>query len=116
MASKSAIEEGYVPGGGMSFVQISDCCNNVQSDYNGILIAGLYSVLNQILVSCGRYLTEMKDTTKGFDANNEEWVDMIEAGIINPVKSDRLALENALSVLNLYLSTSTLIVNEQIEF
>lgn len=115
-ATKAAIEEGYVPGGGMSFVQIADCCNNIPSDYNGILIAGLYAVLNQILISCGKHLTEMKDTTKGFDANNEEWIDMIDAGIINPVKSDRLALENAISVLNLYLSTSCLIVNEEIEY
>ena len=41
---------------------------------------------------------------------------MIESGIINPAKSDRLALENAISVLNLYLSSSCLIVNEDIQF
>ena len=52
----------------------------------------------------------------GFDANKMRWVDMIDAGIINPVKSDRLALENAISILNLYLSSSCLIVNQEIEF
>ena len=52
----------------------------------------------------------------GFDANKEEFVNMIDAGIINPVKSDRLALENAISVLNLYLTTSCLITNEQITY
>lgn len=115
-ATKSAIEEGYVPGGGMSYVSIVSCCDNPSSEINSIVLVGLYAVLNQILSSCGRTLMEVEDTSKGFDANKEEWVDMIEAGIINPVKSDRLALENALSILNLYLSTSTLIVNEEIQY
>lgn len=115
-ATKAAIEEGYVPGGGMSFVSIVSCCDNPSSEINSIILIGLYAVLNQILTSCGRTLIEVEDVTKGFDANKEEWVDMIEAGIINPVKSDRLAFENALSVLNLYLSTSTLIVNEEIQY
>ena len=41
---------------------------------------------------------------------------MIKSGIINPAKSDRLALENAISVLNLYLSSSCLIVNKEVQF
>ena len=41
---------------------------------------------------------------------------MIEAGIINPAKSDRLALENAISVLNLYLSSSCIIINKEMQF
>ena len=52
----------------------------------------------------------------GFDANLMKETDMIQSGIINPAKSDRLALENAISVLNLYLSSSCLIVNEDIQF
>lgn len=52
----------------------------------------------------------------GFDANLMKEADMIESGIINPAKSDRLALENAISVLNLYLSSSCLIVNEEVQF
>ena len=116
-ATKSAIEEGYVPGGGISFINASHCCDNLNSQFNSIILIGLYSVLNQILNSCGLdNLSEAVVSGKGFDANKEEWVDMIEAGIINPVKSDRLAFENALSVLNLYLSTSTLIVNEDIQY
>lgn len=112
-ATKAAIEEGYVPGGGISFVNIADCCDNINSEYNSILLIGLYAVLTQIVESCGESIDNMKPGL-GFDANKEEWVDMIKSGIINPVKSDRLALENALSVLNLYLSTSCLVVNEEV--
>lgn len=114
-ATKAAIEEGYVPGGGISFVNIADCCDNINSEYNSILLIGLYSVLTQIVESCGESIDNMKPGL-GFDANKEEWVDMIKSGIINPVKSDRLALENALSVLNLYLSTSCLVVNEEVVY
>ena len=115
-ATKAAIEEGYVAGGGMSFASIAKCCDGITDEVNSVILVGLYAVLNQILTSCGRSLVEDDDPTKGFDANKEEWVDMSDAGIINPVKSDRLAFENALSVLNLYLSTSTLIVNEEIQY
>lgn len=114
-ATKAAIEEGYVPGGGISFVNIADCCDNINSEYNSILLIGLYAVLTQIVESCGESIDNMKPGL-GFDANKEEWVDMIKSGIINPVKSDRLALENALSVLNLYLSTSCLVVNEEVVY
>lgn len=114
-ATKAAIEEGYVPGGGISFVNIADCCDNINSEYNSILLIGLYAVLTQIVESCGESIDNMRPGL-GFDANKEEWVDMIKSGIINPVKSDRLALENALSVLNLYLSTSCLVVNEEVVY
>jgi len=49
------------------------------------------------------------------DANTGEIVKMIDKGIINPAKSDRLALENAISVLNLYLSSNCLVINKEIE-
>ena len=115
-ATKAAIEEGYVAGGGMSFASIAKCCDNINKDVNSVILVGLYAVLNQILISCGKTFLDIPEPELGFDANKEEWVDMIQAGIINPVKSDRLAFENALSILNLYLSTSTLIVNEDIEY
>ena len=117
-AVKAAIEEGYVPGGGVSFLDTIQCCDNINSDYNSIILVGLFSVISQILLSCGKKFEDVTglEPGMGFDANKEEFVNMIDAGIINPVKSDRLALENALSVLNLYLSTSCLIVNEQIEY
>lgn len=116
-ATKAAIEEGIVPGGGMSFI---NALNNAKYDsvlddtYVGILNA-LYSVKDTIVSNCG-YTPELIPFEVGFDAVKEEECDLLERGIINPAKSDRLALENAISVLYLYLTSSCLIVNEEIEF
>ena len=60
--------------------------------------------------------TESFPNNWGFDANNMKWTNMLEAGIINPVKADRCAFENAFSILNLYLTANTLVVNEEITF
>ena len=116
-ATKAAIEEGYVAGGGMSFanalIDFKDF-NELSNTEKNILNA-LYSVKNKIISNCGlnpeKYLPYI-----GFDAVNEEECNLLEKGIINPAKSDRLALENAISVLNLYLSSSCLIVNEEVQF
>ena len=117
-ATKAAIEEGYVAGGGVSFIKaVLPLMDESLDESQEAIISSLLCIQGQIMKNAG--LTEFKcpkDASVGFDANKMEWVDMIEAGIINPVKSDRLALENAISVFNLYLSSSCLIINEQIEF
>lgn len=118
-ATKAAIEEGYVSGGGTSFIKaILPLLTNKQLDEaQRNIIASLISVQGQIIKNAGLVDFEYpKDPNIGFDANKMEWVNMIDAGIINPVKSDRLALENAISVFNLYLSSSCLIINEEIQF
>ena len=117
-ATKAAIEEGYVAGGGTSFIKaiIPLMYEDLDSDINAI-ITSVFSVREQIMKNAGynnEYISD--DPNYGFDANKMEWVNMIGSGIINPVKSDRLALENAISVLNLYLSSSCLIINEEIQF
>ena len=117
-ATKAAIEEGYVAGGGVSFIKaiIPLMYEELDKDVNQI-ITSLLSVQEQILENAGISPSDYhSDPDIGFDANKMEWVNMIDTGIINPAKSDRLALENAISVLNLYLSSSCLIVNEEIEF
>lgn len=117
-ATKAAIEEGYVAGGGVSFIKalLPQMSKDLPDEISNILIA-LTSVQKQILKNCGIEESKLStDPEIGFDANKMEWVNMIDAGIINPAKSDRLALENAISVFNLYLSSSTLIVNEEIQF
>ena len=116
-ATKAAIEEGVVPGGGMSFINAllnAEYTEGLSDNYANVLNA-LYSVKDKIILNCGLNPNDFNDL-KGFDAVKEEECDMLERGIINPVKSDRLALENAISVLYLYLSSSCLITNEQIEF
>lgn len=117
-AVKAAIEEGYVAGGGLSFKKAVKAIDDLRKDASSIIVNGLYAVITQILNSCNRKLQDLSvfNENIGFDANKEEFVNMIDAGIINPVKSDRLALENAISVLNLYLTISCLITNEQITY
>ena len=117
-ATKAAIEEGYVAGGGVSFIKaiLPLMEQNLSKEVNAILTS-LFAVQERIIANAGGDVKDYKgDPDIGFDANKMEWVNMIEAGIINPAKSDRLALENAISVLNLYLSSSCLIVNEEIQF
>lgn len=115
-ATKAAIEEGYVPGGGMSFINAVKALQGIELDeINFPIILALYSVQDQIMLNCGVNPKDF-DEGIGFDANLMRPANMIESGIINPAKSDRLALENAISVLNLYLSSSCLIINEEINF
>lgn len=118
-ATKAAIEEGIVPGGGMSFI---NALNNAitfdpEVDFSKpkVIFLALCSVKDKIMENAGVPLEE-RNNSLGFDANKMEWCNVIERGIVNPAKSDRLALENAFSVLNLYLSSACLIVNEEIEF
>ena len=116
-ATKAAIDEGIVPGGGMSFIKALLTAKypyELSDDYAEVLNA-LYSVRDTIIENCGIAPSSITDDV-GFDAVKEEECDVMSRGIINPVKSDRFALENALSVLYLYLSSSCLIVNEEIKF
>lgn len=120
-ATKAAIDEGIVSGGGVSFIDAlfdgtKDLDKNKYDDL-WTIYRELFSVQDQIMINCGfEPVDESYDNGIGFDAINHEFVNMVDSGIINPAKSDRSALENALSVLYLYLSSSCLIVNEQIEF
>ena len=120
-ATKAAIDEGIVSGGGVSFIDAlfdgtKDLDKNKYADL-WTIYRELFSVQDQIMINCGfEPVDESYDNGIGFDAINHEFVNMVDSGIINPAKSDRSALENALSVLYLYLSSSCLIVNEQIEF
>ena len=115
-ATKAAIEEGYVPGGGMSFVNsFIDLVLVADECYWYNIPQALLSVKKQIMKNCGVDFNSLPPYI-GFDANLMKEADMIESGIINPAKSDRLALENAISVLNLYLSSSCLIINEEVQF
>lgn len=124
-ATKAAIEEGIVPGGGVSFIKSalfaageSNIFSDTFTESEQIMLLSMWSVLNQICINCGLNTAPELDFKNniGFDANKMESVNMLEAGIINPAKVDRTALENAFSVLNLYLSANCLVVNEQIEF
>ena len=120
-ATKAAMEEGVVAGGGITYLKnietpIVSSDEDIQCGIN-IILNGLNSVTENIMYNAGYDYIEMEskldpDSNIGFDANSETFVNMFEAGIINPAKSERLSFENAISVLNLFLSTSCVIVDE----
>lgn len=100
-ATKAAIEEGVVAGGGITYLRSFDkILSHKDKDINNgihIVLSGLDSVISNIVSNAGfDYIVDIQDHIDpdkniGFDANNEIFVDMFEAGILNPAKSERLA-------------------------
>lgn len=124
-AVKSAIEEGIVPGGGIALAQASTAVFDLGSKRSEAFVKG-YSILmqvclapfNQILENAGfigeNFAQEMLKTfmvNQGFNVITEEVVDMIEAGIIDPTKAARCAIEFSASVAGLLLTTECLAVH-----
>jgi chaperonin GroEL len=116
-ATRAAVEEGIVPGGGVALLR-SALKLNVKGDNEdqdiGIQIVrkALESPIRQIAENAGAEgsivvgkLRESKDEVFGFNAQTEEYVDMIKAGIIDPVKVVRTALQDAASVAGLIITT-----------
>jgi|TARA_B110000967_G_scaffold138926_1_gene141878 chaperonin GroEL len=123
-ATKAAIEEGIVPGGGMALLYAS---KDIKSSSTGASIVkkACRKPFNQILVNAGydntqaeilsaQLVTEGK-TWNGYNIKTEEIVDMKEAGIIDPTKVARAALQNAASVAGTVLLTECTVVNEPSE-
>ena len=124
-ATKAAVEEGIVPGGGVALLRCIPVLDDLQKKDKsedtaiGIRIVkrALEEPLRQIANNAGYegsvVVNQVKeiDKDKGFDAQNEKFVNMIEAGIIDPTKVVRCALQNAASIASLMLTTEA-IVNE----
>ena len=120
-ATKAAIEEGIVPGGGMALLYAS---KNLKSDSTGASIVkkACRKPFNQILVNAGydntqaeilsAQLVTANHSWNGYNIKTEEIVDMKEAGIIDPTKVARTALQNAASVAGTVLLTECTVVNE----
>jgi chaperonin GroEL len=120
-ATKAAVEEGIVPGGGIAFLRaipvlerIKEKNEDVQLGIN-IVRRALEEPLRQIANNAGHegsiIVAEGKEKEKavGFDAYSGKWVDMFDAGIIDPAKVTRNALQNAASIAGLMLTTEALI-------
>ena len=123
-AIKAASEEGIVAGGGVTYLGIYlSLFDQIEAKNKGfeILTCGLISIFAKILENAGKdfrnYIDEV-DPSKGIgiDVRTMETVNMLKKGIVDPAKACRLAFENALSVLNLYLNTNCVIVNEKLQF
>ena len=115
-ATKAAVEEGIVIGGGAALVKAGKRVNLVlKGDEKigaDIVRRALFAPLRQIAANAGfdegvvaNAVFESKNTDEGFNATSGEYVDMFKAGIIDPVKVERIALQNAVSVSSLLLTT-----------
>jgi chaperonin GroEL len=123
-ATRAAIEEGIVPGGGVALVRAAALLKSKKADINGIAIGrnivkrACLAPLSQIVKNAGgepiivTTKVESLKGTEGYDAANDLYGDMIEAGIIDPVKVTRCALENAASVAGLMLTVDASIVED----
>merc|ERR1712190_351427 len=124
-ATKAALEEGIVPGGGKAFINASrkldDLTLNNMDQQVGVdsIKAALKQPRLQIVQNAGeegavvvQNLLKNENPAWGFDAQKAEYVDMIEAGIIDPTKVARTALADAVSVASLMTTTEAVIAEE----
>ncbi len=124
-ATRAAVEEGIVPGGGSALLYASRAIEKVKvandDQRRGVDIVrrALEAPVRQIAdnagtdgsVVVGRML-EQKDTNFGFDAQKGEYVDLLKAGIVDPTKVVRIALENAASIASLLITTEAMIAEK----
>jgi chaperonin GroEL len=123
-ATKAAVEEGIVPGGGTALLYATKALNGMTGDNEdqtqGIAIVrkAIQAPIRQIVENSGveasivvGKLLEQKSHTFGWDAQNEKYVDFIEAGIVDPTKVVRTALQNASSVAALLITTEAMVAD-----
>ena len=122
-ATRAAVEEGIVSGGGTAFVNVLDAVAALdltgdEATGRNIVLRALEEPVRQIALNAGFEGSIIIDRLKnseagtGFNAATGEWVNMIEAGIIDPVKVTRSALQNAASVASLILTTEAVVANK----
>jgi len=121
-ATRAAVEEGIVPGGGVAYLRAIKALEQLALEGDqrvgvGIIRRALEEPVRQISTNAGaegsivvQRLKEM-ETNQGFDAERLEYVDMFEAGIIDPAKVVRTALQNASSIASLMLTTEALVTD-----
>lgn len=125
-ATKAAVEEGIVAGGGTAFVdvisKVSEFVDTLEGDEKTgakIVLKALEAPLLQIAQNAGLEGAVILENVKnspvntGFDAYNEKYADMFEAGIVDPVKVTRSAIENAASVAGMVLTTESLVADKK---
>lgn len=125
-ATKAAVEEGIVAGGGTALINAIENVGKFADTLEGdektgakIVVKALEAPLMQIATNAGLEGAVIIDKIKagkkniGFDAYNETYVDMFKAGIVDPVKVTRSALENAASVASMVLTTESLVADKK---
>src|SRR5438477_5169284 len=122
-ATRAAVEEGIVPGGGVALLRASKAIDRLKAEGDEkvgaqIVKRALEEPIRQIVENAGLEGSVVVEKvkaetvpTRGFDAESMEYVDMLQAGIIDPAKVERVALENAASIASLLLTTEALITD-----
>jgi chaperonin GroEL len=128
-ATKSAVEEGIVAGGGITLLNAKNVLESYSDEFNGDIKTGIEIVMRAIeypircIVENAGYegsvvIDKIKNSNKsncGFNVFTEQYVDMVEDGIIDPAKVTRTALQNALSIAVLVLTTEVLVADDKEE-
>ncbi len=124
-ATRAAVEEGIVPGGGVSLLNVQDKVRELLEQKEGdvrtgvnIIVRAIEEPIRQIAANGGVDGSIIIDTIKrkgdagyGYDVSRDEFVDMIDRGIIDPTKVSRSALQNAASIAALVLTTESLVTD-----
>ena len=121
-ATRAAVEEGIVPGGGTALLRAKGAVSKLKSDVAdvqagiNIVMKALEAPIRQIVENAGvegsivvGKIGENKSQTYGFNAQTEQFVDMLEAGIVDPAKVVRTALQDAASVAGLLITTEAMV-------
>lgn len=124
-ATRAAVDEGIVPGGGVTTIRIAQKLESLEKELTGdekigvsIVKKSLETPIKQIAENAGldgsiiAHRAKKEKENIGYDAQNDEWVDMWERGIINPAKVERAALENAASVAGMFITTECVITDK----
>ncbi|HSJ31870.1 MAG TPA: chaperonin GroEL [Longimicrobiales bacterium] len=125
-ATRAAVEEGIVPGGGVALLRIQDKLRDFQTgDADeqigvGIVVRALEEPIRQIAENAGSEGSIVVDKVRnnssasfGFNARTEKYEDLVEAGVIDPTKVTRTALQNAASIASLLLTTECVVVEKK---
>jgi len=121
-STRAAVEEGIVAGGGTAFMNIYDKVSKIEADGDvatgvNIVLKALEAPVRQIAINAGLEGSIIVERLKnsevgvGFNAATNQWVNMLEAGIVDPTKVTRSSLQHAASVAAMFLTTEAVVAN-----
>ena len=123
-ATRAAVEEGYLPGGGVAYIRAAEVLKNLKGDNEDqttgihIVARAIEEPLRQIVANAGGEGSVVVNKVRegegdfGYNARKDVYEDMRQAGIVDPAKVERVALENAASIAGLFLTTECVLVDK----
>lgn len=124
-ATRAAVEEGTVPGGGTAYIRAIESLNDLkgenEDETTGIEIVkrAIEEPLRQIVANAGKEGAVIVQKVKegkadfGYNARNDKFENLYEAGVIDPAKVSRVALENAASIAGMFLTTECVVADKK---